>query len=251
MNCGISSDGGWASHLGEPKVKLTFASYNIHKGVGVDGRRDADRIITVLREVNADIIALQEADRRFGQRASVLPRAMLDDTPWRAVPVAKRPRSLGWHGNALLVRRDIECVEAHALDLPMLEPRGAVMAELVSEGRRLRIFGVHLDLSGLRRRDQINALLGQCNGGEPCPTVIMGDFNQWGRLTGAMQAFGVAWQLIAPGASYPSQRPVALLDRIVASRHWDFCDAGVHHSAMAAQASDHLPIWAELLLPKK
>ena len=124
------------------------------------------------------------------------------------------------------------------------------MAELLCEGQRLRVLGAHLDLSGLRRRDQINALIGHCKLGQPCPTVIMGDFNQWGRLTGAMQAFGVSWQLIAPGASYPSQRPLALLDRIVASRHWDFHDAGVHHSAMAAQASDHLPVWAELNLPK-
>ena len=69
------------------RVELTFASYNIHKAVGLDGRRDPDRIISVLREVDADIIALQEADRRFGSRASVLPRALLDDTRWRPLPV--------------------------------------------------------------------------------------------------------------------------------------------------------------------
>ncbi|MEC7399127.1 MAG: endonuclease/exonuclease/phosphatase family protein, partial [Pseudomonadota bacterium] len=80
-------------------MKLTFASYNIHKAVGVDRRRDPERIIAVLREVDADIIALQEADLRLGDRASVLPKALLDDTPWRVVPVAKRPRSIGWHGN--------------------------------------------------------------------------------------------------------------------------------------------------------
>ena len=89
-------------------MQLTFASYNIHKAVGLDGRRDPERIIAVLREMHADVIALQEADRRFGERESVLPKAMLDDTPWRAAPVARRPRSLGWHGNALLVRRDID-----------------------------------------------------------------------------------------------------------------------------------------------
>ena len=37
-------------------MELTFASYNIHKAVGLDGRRDPDRIITVLRELDADII---------------------------------------------------------------------------------------------------------------------------------------------------------------------------------------------------
>ena len=88
-------------------MQLTFASYNIHKGVGPDGRRDPERVIAVLRELHADVIALQEADRRFGERESVLPRALLDDTPWRAASVAKRARSLGWHGNALLVRKDI------------------------------------------------------------------------------------------------------------------------------------------------
>ena len=89
-------------------MELTFASYNIHKAVGLDRRRDPERILSVLREIDADVIALQEVDRRIGQRATVLPRALLDDTPWKPVRVAKRPRSLGWHGNAILVRRDID-----------------------------------------------------------------------------------------------------------------------------------------------
>jgi len=228
------------------RVELTFASYNIHKAVGLDGRRDPDRIISVLREVDADIIALQEADRRFGARASVLPRALLDDTRWRPLPVAKRPRSLGWHGNALLVRRDIKCLHAEPLDLPTLEPRGAVLAELDLRGEHIRVLGAHLDLSGLRRRDQIKAILKQCTRRGKMPTVIMGDFNQWGRLTGAMQAFGMGWQQITPGASYPSARPIARFDRIIATPDWSYETSGVHHSATSAAASDHLPVWASL-----
>src|SRR5918993_5076653 len=114
-------------------MRLTFASYNIHKGVGLDGRRDPERVIAVLRELHADVIALQEADRRFGERESVLPKALLDETPWHVAPVARRARSLGWHGNALLVRRDIEIELAEPLPLPTLEPRGAVCAELLVE----------------------------------------------------------------------------------------------------------------------
>lgn len=59
-------------------VKLKVASYNIHKGVGLDRQRDPDRIMTILREIDADVIALQEADRRFGLREAVIPRATLD-----------------------------------------------------------------------------------------------------------------------------------------------------------------------------
>lgn len=232
-------------------MRLTFASYNIHKAVGVDGRRDADRIITVLRELHADVIALQEADLRFGERESVLPKALLDDTPWRAAPVAKRARSLGWHGNALLVRRDIEIEHAEPLDLPTLEPRGAVRTDLIVEGRRIRVLGMHLDLSGLLRRDQIRAVIRHCEGcDQACPTVLLGDFNQWGRSTGAFREFDSGWHVPSLGNSFPSRRPIAPLDRIVHSPEWHCTEAAVHHSALAAAASDHLPVRATLELPK-
>ena len=233
-------------------MQLTFASYNIHKGVGLDRKRDPERILSVLHEIDADIVALQEADRRIGERASVLPRAEIDDTHWRVIEVAKRPRSIGWHGNALLVRRDIEILAGEALDLPTLEPRGAACGEIVVEGHRLRVIGTHLDLSGLRRRDQIRSLLGfveEC--AEDLPTVIMGDFNQWGRRTGAMREFPTDWRILTPGRSYPSRQPVATLDRIVASHHWRCLETGVHHTGLSAVASDHLPIKASLELVKK
>jgi endonuclease/exonuclease/phosphatase family metal-dependent hydrolase len=192
---------------------------------------------------------MQECDRRFGTRDSVIERAALDDTPWRPLPVARRATSLGWHGNAILVRRRFEPIEAQAVALPMLEPRGAVRGDFAVDGVRLRALGMHLDLSGLRRRDQVRAILDhvdRCD--EHCPTVLMGDFNQWGVGTGAMREFGAAWQSLAPGRSFPSRQPIAQLDRIVASREWSVIKTGVHHSAMAAQASDHLPVWATLEL---
>ena len=65
----------------------------------MDRRRDPERIMAVLREVHADVIALQEADRRIGAREAVLPRALIDESPWHLVPVAKLdeplPQGLG------------------------------------------------------------------------------------------------------------------------------------------------------------
>ena len=233
-------------------MQLTFASYNIHKGVGLDRRRDPERILSVLHEIDADIIALQEADRRIGERASVLPRADIDDTRWRVIEVARRPRSIGWHGNALLVRRGIDIVSGEALDLPTIEPRGAACGEIIVEGHSLRVIGTHLDLSGLRRRDQIRSLLGFCDACDRnLPTVIMGDFNQWGRQTGAMREFAQGWHIVTPGRSYPSRQPVATLDRIVASTHWNVVSSDVHHTALSTVASDHLPVKAVLSLIKK
>jgi len=234
-------------------MRLKFASYNIHKAVGTDRRRDPDRILTVLREIDADVIALQEADRRMGRRESVLPRETIEDyTPWRAVPLNHRPDSLGWHGNALLVRRDIQVVEAGVVPLPALEPRGAIRADLMAEGRRFRVVGMHLDLSGLRRRHQIRAILehvGRCDG--DCPTVLMGDCNEWSLHRGALSEFRAPWRLVTPGASFPAGRPFGRLDRLVLCERWELEEAGVHHSALAAKASDHLPVWVEAVLPKK
>lgn len=234
-------------------MQLKFASYNIHKAVGTDRRRDPDRILSVLREIDADVIALQEADRRIGRRESVLPREAIEEyTPWRPVPLNHRPDSLGWHGNALLVRKDITVIEAGVVPLPTLEPRGAVRADLQVEGRRVRVVGMHLDLSGLRRRQQVRAILAhleRCEG--HCPTVLMGDCNEWSLHRGALSEFRTPWQLITPGASFPARRPVARLDRLVLCERCEVEDHGVHHSALASRASDHLPIWVRATLPKK
>ncbi len=234
-------------------MRLKFASYNIHKAVGTDRRRDPDRILAVLREIDADVIALQEADRRIGRRESVLPRETIEDyTPWRPVALNHRPDSLGWHGNALLVRRDITVVEAGVVPLPTLEPRGAIRADLMLEGQRFRVVGMHLDLSGLRRRQQVRTILdhlARCDG--HCPTVLMGDCNEWSLHRGALGEFRAPWQLITPGPSFPSRRPLGRLDRLVLSEQWELEEAAVHHSALATKASDHLPVWVEAMLPKK
>ena len=233
-------------------MQLTFASYNIRKAIGRDRRRDPDRILAVLREIDADVVALQEADRRFGRRVSALPlAAILDHTPYVPVPLTMKPDSIGWHGNALLVRRGMPVLDAAPVPLPTLEPRGAIRVDLAVGGRRLRVVGMHLDLSGLRRRHQVRSVLAHldnCDG--DCPTVLMGDFNEWAARGGCYREFDHDWRVLSPGRSYPSLRPVAQLDRIVVTPHWRIEAAGVHHSALAARASDHLPVWARLRLPE-
>jgi endonuclease/exonuclease/phosphatase family metal-dependent hydrolase len=232
-------------------VKLKFASYNIRKAVGLDRRRDPERILSVLREIDADVVALQEADRRLGRRASALPLAMIQDhTHYRPVPLSMKPDSIGWHGNALLVKRGIEIASAAPVPLPVLEPRGAIRADLLVEGHALRVVGMHLDLSGLRRRLQVRTVLSHlADLDHDLPTVLMGDFNEWAQHGGCFREFTDDWQVLSPGPSYHARQPVARLDRVIASRQWSIEATGVHHSALSARGSDHLPIWAEMALP--
>ena len=229
-------------------MRITFGSYNIHKAVGIDGRRDADRIVRVLHEMDADVVALQEADLRFGTRAAVLPRDMVVESHWQIVPLVTRAGGMGWHGNSILVRRGIDIIDAAPITLPSLEPRGAVHARLSKDGQEFDVVGLHLDLSGLLRRRQIETVCEAMKLGQG-PAVIMGDLNEWSPRGGALRAFADDahdWTVLEPGRSFPGRRPLAALDRIIHSAHWSCDKVEVHHSALAVSASDHLPVRAEL-----
>ena len=227
---------------------IKVASYNMHKGIGLDRRRDPRRILDVLREIDADIIALQEADRRFGAKASVISPHLLDEhSPWKAVPLGRHTGSMGWHGNALLVRKDAMVMDCEPIHLPALEPRGAVMADVRADGEPVRVVGMHLDLSGLWRRRQAHAILTHVHSSaERRPTVLMGDLNEWSAKAGCLRDFSHDFSFAETGPSFHVRRPVAQLDRIMVSRELRVADCGVHHSATARKASDHLPIWALL-----
>jgi endonuclease/exonuclease/phosphatase family metal-dependent hydrolase len=225
---------------------LKVASYNIHKGVGTDRRRDPARILNVLNEVGANIVCLQEADLRFGSRASVLPRFLIEGhTDYLPVPLDVQGDSMGWHGNAILARRGI-VVESHdILHIPCLEPRGVVTARLRVGDASVSVFGMHLDLSGLWRARQARAIAGLADAARASgPVVLMGDLNEWRSAAGAFREFGRHFTLLDPGPSFPSRRPLGRLDRVLHCGALTVTGCGVHRSALAATASDHLPVWA-------
>ena len=229
---------------------ITVASYNMRKAIGTDRRRNPMRVLEVLREIDADVIALQEADRRFGMRAGVISPHLLDEhSPWKALPVGIRTQSMGWHGNALLVRKDAQVSGCEAIHLPTLEPRGAVMADVRVNGVLMRVVGMHLDLSGLWRRRQAHAILSHVAASTTqYPTVLMGDLNEWSRAAGCLRDFAGDYTSAETGPSFHARRPIARLDRILVSREWRIVDCGVHASHAARTASDHLPIWARMEL---
>ena len=229
---------------------IKVASYNIHKGVGLDRRRNPERVLEVLREIDADIVALQEADRRFGEREGVLPLHLIaEHSDWQPVSFGMRARSLGWHGNAILIRKSAQLVDCEAIHLPSLEPRGSVMADVRTPIGTVRIVGMHLDLSGLWRRRQAAAIMAHVDScSARLPAILMGDLNEWTQAAGCLKDFGRDYAIAGTGASFHSRRPVGRLDRIMASRELSILDCGVHSSAAARKASDHLPIWASVAL---
>jgi len=231
---------------------IKVASYNIRKSLGTDRKRSPDRILKILEELDADIIALQEVDRRFGERVTTLsPELIVDLTRYMPVRFGIRQMSLGWHGNVLLVRKGAQVLSQQRIDLPAFEPRGAVMADIDVHGQRVRVVGMHLGLTGGYRMKQAQAVVGHLEKLEGrMPTVIMGDLNQWSEDGGCLAQFAIHHNVIAPGPSFHARAPMLKLDRIITSRDLRLEATGVHHSALARTGSDHLPVWATLELDR-
>ena len=227
---------------------LRLASYNIRKAVGLDWRRDPLRSLRVIGRMGADVVALQEADKRLGPRHAALNPALIErEMDLRLVPLALSPVSLGWHGNAILVRDGIEVLGHDHIALPGIEPRGAVVVHLGTPAGDLTVVGVHLGLRRNCRILQFAAILRALKPEVLQRTVIMGDFNEWSDTRGVDGLTG-NFDVIRPGRSFHASRPVACLDRFALGPAVTLMKAGVERRGEALQASDHLPVWAEIRL---
>ncbi|MEM9551845.1 MAG: endonuclease/exonuclease/phosphatase family protein [Pseudomonadota bacterium] len=226
--------------------RFRLASYNIRKCVGMDMRRQPERILGVLAALKADVVVLQEADRRLPPRPAALAVDALVEAGWDYADLDS-PGSLGWHGNAVLWRRAaVELRGTDRIKLPGLEPRGAVRAHLATEIGTLDVVGLHLGLIRSSRRAQIRHLSQMIDGVREGRSVWAGDFNDWAhpsRLLGQLPNLTP----LPTGPSFPAPRPVARLDRIALSPDLRAESHGVYAQGDAPIASDHLPVWADLI----
>ncbi|HYO55069.1 endonuclease/exonuclease/phosphatase family protein [Archangium sp.] len=232
-------------------MELTLVSYNIHSGIGTDGRFDLHRVGAVLREIHADIIALQEV----GDYRGVTPR---EDQPEHLADMLGLHMAFGpnvvrngrRYGNAILSRLPILKSKNYDLSVGHREPRGALRCDLdLGNGRQLHVFCLHLGLSMSERRRQESLLLSADilrDAVRNDPVVVCGDFNYWG--PGAVRGLvrqaihDVALELGSRVRTYHSRFPMLRLDRI-------YVDYGVkplvlhsHRTPLSTVASDHLPL---------
>jgi endonuclease/exonuclease/phosphatase family metal-dependent hydrolase len=230
---------------------MKVASYNIHKCRGTDGRTRPERILEVLKELDADLIALQEVDRRFGRKDGLLnPEAIRRETGMRLLVQSDMPQGHGWHGNALLVRAEPSFYQRRRLRLPGFEPRGAIVAELDLGEGDFRVIAAHLGLLRKSRLDQASALLKAHREMSPMPTILMGDFNEWrNRRRSSLSILESTFGSGASPRSFPSRRPIFALDRILGWPEGLISELAVHASPLARVASDHLPLTAQAQMP--
>jgi endonuclease/exonuclease/phosphatase family metal-dependent hydrolase len=218
--------------------------------VGLDGRFDPARIMAVIREIDADVIALQEVDQRFGDRAGLLDmHALQRECGLLPVPLMRTRRSHGWRGNLVLCR-EATVSSACQIALPGVEPRGALIVDLELTAGPVRVVAAHFGLLRRSRAHQVAAILAAAATEDGRPAVLMGDLNEWrlGRrssLRGLEPTFGPLHSAVA---SFPARFPVWSLDRILANPPEMVARIEAHDSPLARIASDHLPVKAEIRL---
>ena len=229
---------------------MKVASYNIHKCCGVDGLVKPERIVAVVKEIGADLVALQEVDHRIGTRTGLLNPAMIEsETGLKLLVQSDIVDGHGWHGNALLVRGEPLHYHRSRIHLPGIEPRGAVFAELDLGEGLFRVIAVHLGLLRRSRLMQTKAILNAFLGMSPMPTIMLGDFNEWRRVRRSALAnldpvFGPRSVL----SSFPSRLPFFPMDRILDWPAGLITHINIHNTPLAKVASDHLPLVAEVNL---
>lgn len=223
---------------------LTIATYNIHAAVGSDGRFAPDRVARVLREISADIIALQEVPLGGSHWPNVL--SMLEKAVGLAA-VEGYTFSVGGRrfGNAILSRYPVLTTRRIDISFGSREPRGALDADIYCHGHALRVIATHLGLRAAERRAQIAKLLQTFDTGE-MPVILLGDVNEWFVWGRTLRQLVSHFQAVPAPATFPARWPLFALDRIWIRPRHRLVHVQVHASRMARLASDHLPLVAHI-----
>ncbi len=238
---------------------LRVLTYNIHKCLGgLDRRYRPARVAEVIAHYDPDVAFLQEVDHgvaRSGRddQARLLAQ-LLGYRHVLHVPNVRVPGG-GWYGNALLSRFPLQAESAIDLTLPPKKVRSALHARcrmrLGASTRTVHLFGLHLGLSGLERRHQLRSLLASAPMQRihpRAPVILAGDFNDvWGTLGGrVLRPAGFtgsgAWR------TFPAYAPMRALDGIHVRGDIELLSAHASRLDLARDASDHLPLVAELRL---
>ena len=230
---------------------VKIATYNIHRCRGMDRRVNPGRIVEVLRDIDADVIALQEVigSGPVGSGQAEEIGAALG-MGW----VMNSVRTLRQHqfGNVVLSRYPILHHSSYDLSWRTCESRNCQRADLDINGQTLHVYNVHLGTAVLERRYQAGRLASFVHDRRISgPKIILGDFNEWMKglatktLSSLFESVDISKHL-KRRRTYPGLFPVVHLDHIYYDGKVEVVSVEMPRTRKALMASDHLPLVANV-----
>jgi len=235
-----------------------IATYNIHKGRGMDGRVRIERILRVLRQVEADIVTLQEVTNRHERTPEEHQACYLAEQLGYFYSVGEtRKHREAVYGNVTLSRWKFEATRHIDLSVAGREPRGALRTDICVGAETLHVFNVHLGTAVRERRAQARLIDEHLLKALDVPghRIVMGDFNDWnhGLVTKTLSSEFHLTDLaehLPRTRGYPALLPLVHLDHIYLDRDLKVETARFHRNRLSLIASDHLPLIAEVAFRK-
>ncbi len=226
---------------------MKIMTYNIHSCIDMQKKNSLSRIAGLIRQERPAVVGLNEAE-------CFSPRTCFVNQPKRLAAARNMMYSygptiklgpIGFFGNAVLSRYPI--VEMKNFALPSKrEPRCCLRTVLRTSNGYITVFSTHLGLNREQRFKQIDELVRLVRT-EKNPVILMGDFNcgtdQLAPLSELLQDTGA---MFGSKLTYPFDKPVDRIDYILVSRDIACKEVYIPFN----DASDHLPVIADLELPR-
>ncbi len=247
-------------------VKLRVASYNIHHGLGLDGKLDFQRIGALLEKMDADVVAIQEID-------SVTTRAkgsyglgqIAEQSPYYATYGPSIDFQGGKYGIGILSKQ--RPLNVKRIPLP---GRSEARLLLVAEFNDYVFACTHLSLEEDERLASVPIIEREA-GNYSKPFLIAGDWND-SPDSKLLQTIGRKFQICTrtDAGTFPADKPEECIDYIavykngkearrVGTPDGEFAayrpyadEAVVVEQAEVVDekvASDHCPVFVSLILP--
>jgi endonuclease/exonuclease/phosphatase family metal-dependent hydrolase len=227
-------------------ASFRIATYNVHSCVGVDAKFSPDRIGEVVRDLDCDLVGLQEVGWHHRGEIGLDQFAHISRVSGlKAYAGPTKHHERAHYGNALLTNLPVVEMRTMDLSLPLREPRGAIDADIRVGDAVVRVIVAHLGLDPWERNAQITRVLHALERAEHHrPTVFLGDLNEWSGRSPRLKRLDGAFADCAAPRSFHVRLPALRLDRIYVSQGLELASFDVVRNKLTRRASDHLPVRA-------